>query len=62
MKKVYIVISNYFDGCENYEGVDSVHETEESALTQQLILEEAVDKPYSLSYYIREFELQNIKL
>lgn len=60
--KVYIVFGNYFDGCENWEHVDSVHETMESAETKQLLLEEDPNKKTGMSYYIVVFDVQNIKL
>jgi hypothetical protein len=60
--KVYVVFTNIFNGCDNFESVHSIHETEESAEAQQLLLEEEKDKRPDKSYFIQKFELQNIKL
>lgn len=60
--KVYIVFGNYFDSCENWEHVDSVHETEESAVIKQLLLEEDPNKKTGMSYYILIYDVENIRL
>ena len=60
--KVYVVFSDYFDGCENWEYVDSIHETQESAETKQLLLEEDPNKRTGTSYHIVIYDVLNIKL
>jgi hypothetical protein len=60
--KVYLVFGNRFDGAEFWEHVDSVHETEESAETKQLLLEEDPDKKTGMSYHIVAYDVENIKL
>jgi hypothetical protein len=60
--KVHIVYGNYFNGCDNFYHVDSVHETMESAEIQQLLLEESPDKEKEMDYGIDTYEVQTIKL
>jgi hypothetical protein len=62
MKEVYVVFGIQFNGCDNFDFVDSIHETLESAQTKQLLLEEATDKPNGRSYYLQSYKVENIKL
>jgi hypothetical protein len=62
MKEVYLVYGSHFNGCDNFDHVDSIHETLESAQTKQLLLEEATDRPSETSYYVQPHKVENIKL
>lgn len=61
-KEVYLVFGSYFNGCDCFEHLDSVHETLESAETKQLLLEESPDKPQDTTYYVRSYKVENVKL